>query len=92
MSSLRDYDALADPDNSRVSVPFFQFVYADMITAGQTAECVTPAHDMSGSYHVFGGSEMHIESLEFVFGFFAGYRHQQGLSGTDIASPGQAIH
>src|SRR5674476_643996 len=91
-SCLRDNDGLTNPDYFQRPVPLFQLGDTDMITARQTAKRFTPAHDVSGSCATIGAGEVHIEGFEFAFSFCAVERHQQGLSGADIAASSEAIH
>lgn len=91
-SGLRNSNGLTDPDYFQRAVPLSQPGNADMITKRDTGQGFASVHDVSDRAGTIIGSELHVESFKFAFGFFTVKRHQQCLSGADIAALGQAVH
>ena len=65
-SCLRDDQSLTNPEDFQRAVPLFQPGDADMITARQTAKCVTPAHDVLDPCETIRGYEVHVKCFEFA--------------------------
>ena len=91
-SGLRDSNGLTRPDYFQRAVPLSQAGNADMITKRDTGQGFASVHDVSDRAGTIIGSQMHVEGFKFAFGLFSVKRHQQGLSGADIAALGEAIH